>query len=102
MRLPFGKAGRRTPFKGPTYDPRIFVSTDASQYAIDDFMIPLTILSGNGKTPVFDYFPDCAPPGPSYMIPTNGFGLLAPSSTPDPLYPPIYNPQTAETYLLEQ
>jgi hypothetical protein len=99
MRNPFGKSQRGTP-KGPAYDYRLFLTTDARQNALDDDNVILLSQSGlAGLVPLWEISAAQSPTGFDYA--TNIIGLGGTNSPVDVPQPLVYSPQFAQIFLQE-
>lgn len=96
----FGMAKRRVD-TGPQYDARMFLTTDARQFAFDDYLVITTSQGGlNGLRPLWTMAAAEFPTGFDYMTNLIGLGgTPAPSSLPQPL---IAQPRFAASFLADQ
>lgn len=85
----FGKSNRRTP-QGPAYDPRIFVTNNARQQALDDYVV-MTLSAGGlaGLRPLYQMVSAEHPHGFDYVTNVIGLGGTRPANqkvnNPQPL-----------------
>jgi len=96
----FGKSKRRAP-TGPTFDFRQFETTDARQYALDDYLLIPTFQSGSaGLMPLYQGVAAAQPPsGFDWFNLVTGYGgNQAPVGVQMPL---IDNPAIAQQFIEE-
>lgn len=102
MFKPFGSANRKTQDTGPIYDFRTFETTDARQYALDDYHVITTSQSGlAGLMPLHMLESAQQPSGFDWATNLSLIGGQPSPISQQPTMPLIDQPQFAKTFIEE-